>query len=107
MVADGTPAELERRSSYYNAVSVRLHRDHVEGLKSALDGIGDIAHIETGEPAVDTAHVVVMSKDGATILETVNARMKDRSIAIEQLYAERGRLEDVFRQITGDVQGRT
>ena len=106
MVADGTPAELERRSSYYNAVSVRLHRDHVEGLKNALDGIGDIERIETGEQRGDTAHVVVISKDGATIIQTVNARMKDRSIAIEQLYAERGRLEDVFRQITGDVQGR-
>ena len=106
MVADGTPAELERRSSYYNAVSVRLHRDHVEGLKNALDGIGDIERIETGEQRGDTAHVVVISKDGATIIQTVNARMKDRSIAIEQLYVERGRLEDVFRQITGDVQGR-
>lgn len=106
-VADGTPADLERRSSYYNAVSVRLHRDHVDGLKSALEGIGDIERIETGDAPGDTAHVVVMSKDGATIVDTVNARMKDRSISIEQLYVERGRLEDVFRQITGDVQGRT
>jgi ABC-2 type transport system ATP-binding protein len=106
MVADGTPSDLERRSSYYNAVSVRLHRDHVDGLKSALDGIGDIERIETGETRGDTAHVVVMSKDGATIIETVNARMKDRSIAVEQLYVERGRLEDVFRQITGE-QGHT
>jgi ABC-2 type transport system ATP-binding protein len=107
MVADGTPADLERRSSYFNAVSVRLHRDHVDGLKSALDGIDDIERIETGDAQGDTAHVVVMSKNGAAIVETVNARMKDRSISIEQLYVERGRLEDVFRQITGDVQGRT
>ena len=107
MVADGTPAELERRSSYYNAVSVRLHRDHVDGLRNALDGIGDIERLETGEDQGDIAHVVVMSRNGATIIDTVNARMKDRSIAIEQLYVERGRLEDVFRQITGDEQGRT
>jgi ABC-2 type transport system ATP-binding protein len=106
MVADGTPADLERRSSYYNAVSVRLHRDHVDGLKSALDGIGDIERIEIGEARGETAHVVVMSKDGATIIETVNARMKDRSVSVEQLYVERGRLEDVFRQITGE-QGHT
>jgi ABC-2 type transport system ATP-binding protein len=106
MVADGTPADLERRSSYYNAVSVRLHRDHVEGLKAALDGIGDIERIETDDTGGDNAHVVVMSKDGATIIETVNARMKDRNISVEQLYVERGRLEDVFRQITGE-QGRT
>jgi len=106
MVADGTPSDLERRSAYYNAVSVRLHRDHVDGLKSALDGIADIERIEIGEAPGDTAHVVVMSKDGATIIETVNARMKDRSVNVEQLYVERGRLEDVFRQITGE-QGHT
>lgn len=107
MVADGTPADLEKRSTYFNAVSVRLHRDHVDGLQNALEGIGDIERIETGEVRGDTAHVVVIAKNGATIVETVNARMKDRSIAVEQLYVERGRLEDVFRQITGDEQGRT
>jgi ABC-2 type transport system ATP-binding protein len=105
MIADGTPADLERRSSYYNAVSVRLHRDHVAGLKEALDGISDIERIETGDDVGDTAHVLVMSKNGATIVETVNARIKDRSIATEQLYVERGRLEDVFRQLTGGEQG--
>ncbi len=105
MIADGTPADLEQRSSYYNAVSVRLHRDHVPGLKEALGGIGDIERIETADDHGDTAHVLVMAKNGATIIETVNARMRDRSIAIEQLYVERGRLEDVFRQLTGDDQG--
>lgn len=105
MIADGTPADLERRSAYYNAVSVRLHRDHIDGLKEALGGIADIDRIEIGDEVGDTAHVVVMSKDGATIIETVNARMKDRSIATEQLYVERGRLEDVFRQLTGNEQG--
>jgi ABC-2 type transport system ATP-binding protein len=105
MIADGTPADLERRSAYYNAVSVRLHRDHVATLKEALSGIGDIERIEVGDHVDDTAHVVVVAKNGATIIETVNARMSDRSISIEQLYVERGRLEDVFRQLTGGEQG--
>lgn len=102
MVADGTPAELERRSLYYNAVSVRLPRDRVDALKSALDGIGDIDRIEVAETRGEPAHVIVVARDGATIVETVNARMKDRGIAVEQLYVERGRLDDVFRQITAD-----
>jgi len=105
MIADGTPSDLERRSSYYNAVSVRLHRDHVATLKEALNGIGDIDRVETGDHIGDMAHVVVVAKNGATIIETVNARMSDRKIAIEQLYVERGRLEEVFRQLTGDEQG--
>jgi len=84
---------------------VRLHRDHVATLKEALNGIGDIDRVETGDHIGDMAHVVVVAKNGATIIETVNARMSDRKIAIEQLYVERGRLEEVFRQLTGDEQG--
>ncbi len=104
-VADGTPADLESRSSYFNAVSVRLHPNQVANLKSALDGIGDIAGIETPELTASSAHVIVMARDGATIVETVNARLKDRGIAAEQLYVERGRLDDVFRQMTTGAGG--
>jgi len=104
-VADGTPADLERRSAYFNAVSVRLHPDQITNLKSALEGIGDIERIETNDRRAESAHVVVVARNGATIIETVNARMKDRGIAVEQLYIERGRLDDVFRQITTDGAG--
>ena len=100
IVADGTPADLERRSRYFNAVSVRLQRANVDGLQSALDGIGDIDRIEVSDARDGGAHVTVIPRNGATIIETVNARMRDRGIVIEQLYVERGRLDDVFRQIT-------
>ena len=99
-VADGTPADLESRSAYFNAVSVRLHPNQIGNLKDALEGIGDIAAIETADVAASSAHVVVMARDGAAIIETVNARLKDRGISAQQLYVERGRLDDVFRQIT-------
>ena len=105
MIADGTPSDLERRSSYYNAVSVRLHRDHVATLKEALNGIGDIDRVGTGDQFGVMARGGVVAQNGARIIETVNARMSDRKIAIEQLYVERGRLEEVFRQLTGDEQG--
>ena len=105
MIADGTPADLERRSAYYNAVSVRLHRDHVAQITEALDGVAEIERIETIDNADDMAHVLVVSKKGAPIIETVNQRLKARSIATEQVYVERGRLEDVFRQLTGGEQG--
>lgn len=105
MVADGTPGDLERRSAYFNAVSVRLQHQQVVNLKSALEGISDIDRIEVADGRSDTAHVVVVARNGAPIIETVNARMKDRGIAVEQLYVERGRLDDVFRQITSDSAG--
>ena len=46
-----------------------------------------------------------VSKKSATNYGTSDLRIKDRSIATEQVYVERGRLEDVFRQLTGGEQG--
>ena len=100
-VADGTPTELERRSAYFNAVSVRLPNEHVGSLEEALNGIDDVDRIEKGAVRGDIAHVVVVSKGESTIVETVNARLREKNIPVEQLYVERGRLDDVFRQITG------
>jgi ABC-2 type transport system ATP-binding protein len=105
-VADGTPADLERRSGYYNSVSVHLHPDHVDGLRGALEGIDDVAGVEVGHGNGVLTQVTVMSRDGASIVETVNARIREKSISVEQLYVERGRLDDVFRQITSDGGGR-
>ena len=43
-----------------------------------------------------------MSREGATIVEAVNTRIRENGISVEQLYVERGRTDDVFRQITSD-----
>ena len=99
-VADGTPADLERRSRYRNAVSVRLSRDSVPALRSALAGIDEIADVESGDDRGDRAHAVVIPRDGAAILDVVNERVAKVGLSVDQLYVERGRLEDVFREIT-------
>ena len=101
-IADGTPKDLERRSGYYNSVSVHLHPDDIEGLRGALEGMNDISGIEVGNIDGALAQVTVMSREGATIVETVNTRIRENGISVEQLYVERGRLDDVFRQITSD-----
>jgi len=84
---------------------VHLHPDHVDGLRGALEGIDDVAGVEVGHRNGVLVQVTVMSCDGASIVETVNARIREKSISVEQLYVERGRLDDVFRQITSDGGG--
>lgn len=100
-VADGTPAELERKSSYFNAVSVRLRAEHRDSLCSALEDMDEVDRVEAEDVQEDMVHVVAVSKGGVPIVQTVNARIHEKQIPVEQLYVERGRLDDVFRQITG------
>ncbi|PPR10147.1 MAG: putative ABC transporter ATP-binding protein YxlF [Alphaproteobacteria bacterium MarineAlpha11_Bin1] len=101
-VADGTPTDLERRSGYFNSVSIHLHSDQVDDLRRALEGVEIVSGVEIGSTTSSVQHITVMSRDGADIIETVNSLIRENNIKIEQLYSERGRLDDVFRQITSD-----
>ncbi len=100
MVADGTPQDLERRSAYCNAVSIRLQQQHLPRLRQVLDGMEGIERIETVDVGSESAHAVLMPRNGHAIIGDVNARIKEHALEVEQLYVERGRLEDVFRSIT-------
>ena len=105
-VADGTPADLERRSRYYNSVSVHLKTDRVDQLRSAVERIEHVSGVEPGPVVDDVTQVLVMPVDGFEIVEAVNVQLEENNIPAEQIYVERGRLDDVFRQITseGDAQ---
>ena len=105
-VADGTPADLERRSRYYNSVSVHLKTDRVDQLRSAVERIEHVSGVELGHVVDDVTQVLVMPVDGSDIVEAVNVQLVENNIPTEQIYIERGRLDDVFRQITseGDAQ---
>ena len=102
-VADGTPADLERRSRYYNSVSVHLKTDRVDQLKSAVERIEHVSGVELGPVVDDVTQVLVVPVDGSEIVEAVNLQLVENKIPAEQIYVERGRLDDVFRQITSEV----
>lgn len=100
IVADGTPAELETRSSYHNAVTVRLPSEHVASCRARLEKIDGIARIETVSDGAPTAELVAFARPGSVILDRVSAGLRDGNIRVEQIRVERGRLDEVFRSIT-------
>ena len=62
--------------------------------------------VELGPVVDDVTQVLVVPVDGSEIVEAVNLQLVENNIPAEQIYVERGRLDDVFRQITseGDAQ---
>ncbi|HLZ65287.1 MAG TPA: ABC transporter ATP-binding protein [Aliidongia sp.] len=99
VLADGTPAELEARSRYHNAVFVRGTtplNGEITGDLAALPGVGAV---EPGGRA-DAAGLYVLAQDGADVLPAVRDVLARRGIAIAELRLERGRLDGVFRDIT-------
>ncbi|MEO7478038.1 MAG: ABC transporter ATP-binding protein, partial [Lysobacteraceae bacterium] len=98
LLADATPAELEQRSRYHGAVSVKVG-DSVTA-RSALDNLQGVAAIEVDS---DSNRLLVLPKPRSeNLLAVVEERLRAHNVAFSDARIERGRLDDVFRALTRD-----
>ena len=95
LLADATPADLERRSRYQGAVSLRAS-DSVTA-RSALDGMSGVKAVEVDESG---ERLVVIPSPGVALLDAIGERLRTRGVAFSDARVERGRLDDVFRDLT-------
>ena len=100
IVADGTPAELESRSRYHQAVSVRLQDNY--DLSADLGGIEGVATIE--EDSEQALTYTILAKDGHSIFSQVSAIAQEKQWPVTEFHVQRGQLEDVFRTVTQQAQ---
>ena len=47
-----------------------------------------------------TACVVALPDDGRVIIDAVSACIREKSVVVDEIHVERGRLDEVFRRIT-------
>jgi ABC-2 type transport system ATP-binding protein len=100
VVADGTPAALAARDPIHNAVLLRLDPSSVEAARAklgALDGVKAIETVENG------AGLLVRPADGRSLVAEIGALARSEPWRVSELRVEHGRLETVFRQITGGL----
>ena len=56
--------------------------------------------LKQAEAGEDQIHLIVLPKDGAQIIDQVRQKIGEGGISLEELFLERGRLDDVFRDLT-------
>jgi ABC-2 type transport system ATP-binding protein len=100
VLADATPAELEARSRYHQAVS--LTAPDVAAARAALARVPDIAAIEI-DPQDN--RITAFPKPGRAIFVAVGDALKERGVVVRELALEPGRLDEVFRTITQEAAG--
>jgi ABC-2 type transport system ATP-binding protein len=105
LVADQDPLSLQARSKLHNAVGIRLPADQATGCAELLKGLSGVESVRQGAQAGATVELLVVAHDGAEILDTVRSAIDGRSIRVNEIFVERGRLEDVFRDLTYEVEG--
>ncbi len=102
IVADGTPAELEARSRYHNAVTVAVEATAVQAVRTALEALPGVAAVELLNGAADAALATLTAfpKDGKSILADVGPALRAAEVPVSEIRVEIGRLDEVFRSVT-------
>lgn len=100
IVADGTPAELEARSIYHNAVGICVSAENGERCKAEIEGLAGVKSVELSSRADGLAELTAFPSEGQAILDSVNTQLRSSGIDVEEVRVEHGRLDEVFRRIT-------
>ncbi len=103
IVVDGTPDSLAAMSRYHNAVTLKTRpADAAQLLRSLreLDGVEEVNHRSGQDGAAD--EYTLFPRRGKVILRTVTGFLEARKISAEEVFASRGRVDEVFRSLTQD-----
>ncbi|RKZ79086.1 MAG: ABC transporter ATP-binding protein, partial [Gammaproteobacteria bacterium] len=92
-----TPHELEAMSRYHNAVCVSVVNVETDTLLTFLNALEYVAEVEilTAERGVR-----VYPSQGQQITAELSQAIRSNNWQIDSLYAEHGRLDEVFRTLT-------
>lgn len=94
IVADDTPAALAARSDRHNGVT--LATSAPAAVRPALEALPDVAAVLDAPDGL----LFARARDGKSIISQVSTALRGIDAEIDQISVERGRLDEVFRQIT-------
>jgi ABC-2 type transport system ATP-binding protein len=98
LLVDAMPAELARRSPRHNAVRLATTGVPVAQMRDELLRLPTVAAVEA---AVDGDELLIFPEGGEDIVADVADLARAHRWRVELLRVEQGRLEDVFRDLTG------
>ena len=100
IVGDGTPEELLSKSVYHNAINLKISVKPNHNVQQILQRIPSVEKVEIQSSNHQTLFFVILAKQGKPILEEVKECLDQNNVKIVEMYVEKGRLDEVFRQMT-------
>ncbi|WP_439579772.1 ABC transporter ATP-binding protein [Elioraea sp.] len=101
VVADATPAELAKRSRWHNGVTVVVGAEQGEVAAVALRKLEMLGTVEVGARGADgLISLSALARDGTPVEGPVRTALASVGIAPREIFIERGRLDEVFRDLT-------
>jgi gliding motility-associated transport system ATP-binding protein len=99
ILADDTPHGLEARSRFNNAVTVKLNdSSDLAGVDTAIAALAEVASTEVD---ARSQRITAFPAPGKLPLGAISELAERRGWKLGELHLESGRLDEVFRSITG------
>ena len=99
ILADDTPSNLEARSKFHNAVSLKLADGAtLEEIKREVETLAEVERTEVDE---NSGRLTAFPAPGRLPLAAISELAGARGWEFSELHLESGRLDEVFRTITG------
>ena len=102
LVSDGTPDDLLRRSRMHNALRLGLVIGEAspESVVETLKAVPGVAWVEVGAQSGGALEVMLFPTDGIPLAGAAGEAAYANGWQVTEMHVERGRLDDVFREIT-------
>lgn len=104
IVADGTAEDLLRRAPTHGAVTLRVLQADAERIAKTLADLASVARVETTAEPDGRSLIRALPKADAAPAKAIGDLLRRESLSFEEIYVERGKLDDVFREITTSTQ---
>jgi|TARA_B110000116_G_scaffold108995_1_gene94563 ABC-2 type transport system ATP-binding protein len=99
ILADDTPKNLETKSKFHNAVSIKLSNpSQLDVVREAINALSEVASTEVDE---HSNQLTAFPDKGQAPLEAITELGVSKGWQFSELHLESGRLDEVFRTITG------
>ncbi len=102
IVADGTPEELLARDPNHNAIMVRVSSEHRAEVEAGLEGLAPFSQIDGHRNTTDNTLLRVLSDGDPSVIARISDCIREKNLPVDEIYVEKGALDDVFRQITAE-----
>ncbi len=99
ILADDTPAGLAARSKFHNAVSLKLaDGTRLAVVRAEIEALPEVAATQVDERS---GRLTAFPAENGFPLPPISRLVEQREWALDELHLETGRLDEVFRTITG------
>ena len=99
ILVDDTPERLEARSRFHNAVSVKLvDRSQLDEVRIGIEALVEVDSVEIDS---NSDRLTAFPVDGQLPLGAITELVNTKDWEFSELHLESGRLDEVFRTITG------